>query len=62
MGDFARIENYNECLYKEWYADVDPEWVKLEPDYPATQTLTDVFREAVRQQALDAQADNRTSG
>ena len=56
------LENYNECLYNEWYVDVDPDRVKMEPDYQATQALMEVFREAVRQRVPDAQEDDRTAG
>ena len=56
------LENYNECLYNEWYVDVNPDRVKMEPDYQATQALMYVFREAVRQQVPDAQEDDRISG
>ena len=43
------LEQYNACLQKEWHVDRNPETVKLEPDYVATLTLIEEFREALRQ-------------
>ena len=43
------LEQYNACLQKEWRVDRNPETVKLEPDYLATLTLIEEFREALRQ-------------
>lgn len=43
------LEKYNVCLQKEWRVDRNPELVKLEPDYLATQALIEVFREALKQ-------------
>lgn len=56
------LEHYNGCLYEEWHSDADPERVKMEPDYQATKTLIEVFREALRQETYDAQAEDRISG
>lgn len=56
------LEHYNECIYKEWHVDADPERVKMEPDYLATQALIEVFREALRQQAPEEQAKEGISG
>lgn len=43
------LEKYNECIYKEWHVDADPERVKMEPDYMATQALIEELREALKQ-------------
>lgn len=56
------LENYSECIYKEWYVDVDPKRVKMEPDYMATQALIEVFQEALRHEAPDAQTGDYVSG
>ena len=43
------LEHYNQCIYKEWHVDADPERVKMEPDYVATQALIEMFREVLTQ-------------
>ena len=42
------LEAYNESIYKEWYVDVDPERVYMEPDYLATRVLIEELREALK--------------
>ena len=50
------LEKYNQCLYEEWHVDADPERVKMEPDYMATQALIEELREALTTVPPDEQA------
>lgn len=47
------LEKYNECIYKEWHVDVDPERVKMEPDYMATKALIEELREVLKNESPD---------
>ena len=51
------LENYHECLYKEWHVDADPERVKMEPDYLATQMLMEELRDALKQNVHEEKRD-----
>ena len=42
------LEAYHESIYKEWYVDVDPDRVYMEPDYLATRVLIEELREALK--------------